>query len=218
MGKNLTQENLQRLRGRLSSWKSALPVLSQGPLRNGTSPLSRWGFEKLTPRERRVIFIGSIFVVVLFILQLLVVPFFEARKNLVLAIERKQQELIQIKGLQKEFQALKRTEKQLQEKLAARAPRFSLFAFVERQAEQANVKKQISYIKPATVAKEQTLHEVSVEMKLQQITLDSLVHFLRLIESDEDVVFIRRIAIQENGNGLGFLDIILQIGSFEKKA
>jgi len=217
MGKNLIQEILHTFRERSGSWKNALQELSQGSLIKGKSPFSRLGLEKLSPRERQVILIGSLFVVVFFVLQLLVVPFFEARKNLVLAIERKQQELIQIKGLQKEFQALKKTENHLQEKLAARAPRFSLFAFVERQAEQANVKKQISYIKPATVGKEQTLHEVRVEMKLQQITLESLVHFLRLIESEEDVVFIRRIAIEANGTRRGFLDIILQIGSFEKK-
>ena len=217
MKKNFAQEILHTFRERFGTGKNALQALYRSSLLQGKFPLSRLGLEKLSPRERRVISIGLLFVVVFFALQLLVVPFFEARKNLVLAIERKQQELLQIKELQKEFQALKKTENHLQEKLAARAPRFSLFAFVERQAEQANVKKQISYIKPATVSKEQTLHEVSVEMKLQQITLDSLVHFLRLIESEEHVVFIRRIAIQENGDGRGFLDIILQIGSFEKK-
>jgi general secretion pathway protein M len=178
----------------------------------------RLGIESLTTRERWVLSCGLVFILCFVVFQTVVVPFFEARSNLALSIERKKQELVKIKELQQEYRALKMAESDVQAKITVREPGFALFTFIDRQAEKAKVKKQISYIKPSTGSAEQALHETSVEMKLQQITLESLVNFLLLIESPKDVVFIRRISIQENGTGLGYLDAILQIVTFEKKA
>ena len=71
-------------------------------------------------------------------------------------------------------------------------------------------------MKPSTVDGDE-LNEAMVEMKLQQITLSDLIGFIRLIESEEDVVFIKRFSIQESGDAQGFFDSILQIVTFEKK-
>lgn len=173
--------------------------------------------ESLTTREGWVLSCGLIFILCFVVFQMVVVPFFEARSNLASSIEQKKQELLQVKELQQEYRALKKAESDVQVRIAAREPGFALFSFIDRQAETAKVKKQISYIKPSTGTAEQALHETSVEMKLQQITLESLVNFLLLVESEKDVVFVRRISIQENGNGQGYLDSILQIVTFEKK-
>ncbi len=178
---------------------------------------NRLGLESLTTREGWVLSCGLIFSLCFVVLQLVVVPFFEARSNLALSIEQKKLELLRVKELHQEYRALKKAEGYVQARIAAREPGFALFTFIDRQAEKAKVKKQISYIKPSTGTAEHALHETSVEMKLQQITLESLVNFLLLVESEKDVVFIRRISIQENGNGQGYLDSILQIVTFEKK-
>ena len=72
-------------------------------------------------------------------------------------------------------------------------------------------------MKPSTIDGDE-LNEAMVEMKLQQIPLIDLVAFLRLVESDKNVVFIRRFSIQESGDRQGYFDAILQIVTFEKKA
>ncbi len=177
----------------------------------------RLGMENLTTREVWVLSCGLIFSLCFVVFLLVVVPFFEARSNLALSIEQKKQELLRVKELQQEYRALKKAEGDVQARIAVREPGFALFTFIDRQAEKAKVKKQINYIKPSTGTAEQALHETSVEMKLQQITLEALVNFLLLVESEKDVVFIRRISIQENGNGQGYLDSILQLVTFEKK-
>jgi len=41
--------------------------------------------------------------------------------------------------------------------------------------------------------------------------------FLRLVESVDNVVSIRRISIQQSGREQGYLDVILQIMTFELK-
>lgn len=174
--------------------------------------------ETLSARERWVLFAGLVFTFCFLTMQLVVAPFFESRTRLAQSIERKKQELAQVKELQQEYRFLKKAEGDVQARIAAREPGFALFTFIDRQAERAKVKKQINYIKPSSGTAEQALFETSVEMKLQQVTLSALVDFLLLVESEKDVVFIRRISIQENGSGSGYLDSILQIVTFEKKA
>lgn len=175
------------------------------------------GIDKLNSRERWVLFGGIGFVVILLLVQLVIVPVFEAQSNLKKSIARKKQELVEIKKLQQEYHSLKNEEGTIQAKIDQRGPGFTLFTFLDQQASQAKVKKHIKYMKPSTVDGDE-LNEAMVEMKLQQIPLTDLVSFLRLVESDKNVVFIRRFSIQESGDKPGYFDVILQIVTFEKKA
>ena len=174
------------------------------------------GIEKLDSRERWVLSGGIIFVLGFLVLQLVIVPVIDARSNLEKSIARKKQELVKIKELQQEYHTLKSEEGTIQTRIDQRGDGFTLFTFLDRQANEAKVKKQIKYMKPSTVDGDE-LNEVMVEMKLQQITLAALVEFVRLVESEENVVFIRRFSIQESGETQGYFDSILQIVTFEKK-
>lgn len=174
------------------------------------------GIEKLNSRERWVLFGGMGFVVCFLLLQLVIVPVLDARDNLEKSIARKKQELIEIELLQQEYYTLKSEEGTIQARINQRPAGFTLFTFLDQKATEAMVKKQIMYMKPSTVTGDE-LNEAMVEMKLQQITLADLVGFLRLVESVEHVVFIRRFSIQESGDKQGYFDSILQIVTFEKK-
>jgi uncharacterized membrane protein YhiD involved in acid resistance len=174
------------------------------------------GIEKLNSRERWVLFGGIGFVVGFLLLQLVIIPVLDARNNLEKSIARKKQELIEIKLLQQEYYTLKNEEGTIQTRINQRPASFTLFTFLDQKATEAMVKKQIMYMKPSTVTGDE-LNEAMVEMKLQQITLADLIGFLRLVESDENVVFTRRFSIQESGDRQGYFDSILQIVTFEKK-
>lgn len=185
-----------------------------------TLPRSLWeksGFNKLSAREQWIVKGGLLFVVGFTVLQLAIVPFFDSRRNLRESIERKAQELITIRELQQEYQKLKGEEGTVHAKIQQRGAGFTLFTFLDQQAEKGQVKKQIQYMKPSRAEGDAGFDETMVEMKLQEISLKALVGFLRLIESEQNVVFIRRISIQESGNQPGYLDSILQIVTFEKK-
>lgn len=175
----------------------------------------RSGIGSLETREKYVLIAGLLFLAVFLVVQVAVVPFFNARDNLEKAIGRKKQELVKMSQLQKEYQQLKQEEGTIPARVNERKADFTLFTFLDQQAEQVKVKKQISYMKPSTVEGEGDLSESMVEMKFQQITLDALVSFLLLVESAENVVFLRRISIQESGKEQGYLDAILQVVTFE---
>ena len=174
------------------------------------------GIDKLNNREKWVLFGGIGFVLCFLVVQLVVVPVIDTRNTLQKSIARKKQELVEIKNLQQEYRTLKSREGTIQARINQRGPGFTLFTFLDQQANVAKVKKQIKYMKPSTVDGDE-LNEAMVEMKLQQITLSDLVGFIRLIESEKDVVFIKRFSIQESGDTQGFFDAILQIVTFEKK-
>jgi general secretion pathway protein M len=175
------------------------------------------GMARLARRERRVLLGGLVFIVVFAVFQLVVGPSLDARRNLEQSIERKKQELAEIRVLQQEYRTLRKEEGTVQARINEREAGFTLFTFLDRQAEAAKVKKQIKYMKPSTVEGDNDLDEAMVEMKLQQIPLADLVAFILLVESEKNVVFIRRLSIQESGNEEGFLDAIMQIVTFEKK-
>ncbi len=174
------------------------------------------GIDKLSSREKWVLFGGVGFVLCFLLVQLVVVPVIDVRNTLQKSIARKKQELIEIKNLQQEYRTLKSREGTIQARINQRAAGFTLFTFLDQQANVAKVKKQIKYMKPSTIDGD-ALNEAMVEMKLQQITLGDLIGFVRLIESEKDVVFIKRFSIQESGDTQGFFDAILQVVTFEKK-
>lgn len=175
------------------------------------------GIDKLNSREKLVLGGGVAFVLGFIVLQMAIIPFVDARSKLQNSITRKEQELVDIKLLQQEHLALKNEEGTIQARIQQRGGGFTLFTFLDRQADKAKVKKQIQYMKPSTSEGDDVLDETMVEMKLQQVTLEALVNFLRLIESEKNVVFIRRLSIQESGDKQGYLDSIMQIVTFEVK-
>lgn len=175
------------------------------------------GIDSLDGREKGVLLGGIIFVLCFFVLQLVILPLLDVRTNLETSIEKKSRELDKIKQLKGEYQQLKVQEGGIQAMIADRSPGFTLFTFLDKQVTEAQVKKQIKYMKPSTEEGDDNLNESMVEMKLQRITLNALVSFIMLVESEENVVSIRRISVQESGNEQGYLDVILQIITFELK-
>ena len=178
---------------------------------------TKLGLDNLDTRERRVLLGGTLFVLCFFIIQLVIMPFWTARSDLEASIQRKKTELVRMKQLQAEYQQLKVQEGGIREKILKRPQGFTLFTFLDKQVTKAKVKKQINYMKPSSKEGDDNLNESIVEMKLQRTTLEDLVSFILLVESEENVVSIGRISIQESGNEQGYLDVILQIRTFELK-
>lgn len=175
------------------------------------------GINNLESREKLFLLGGAIFLFLFILIRFTIIPAIDAQNRLIASIERRQEELITIKELQQEYFTLKKEEGTIQARISQRDRDFSLFTFLDRQAERVQVKKQIQYMKPSVIQGEDRLNETMVEMKFQLISLKTLVDFLRLIESRENIVFIRRISIQENGAQQGLLDVILHIVTFEEK-
>jgi general secretion pathway protein M len=172
------------------------------------------GLDQLSRREMLTLAAGVIFIVCVVVYQFVLSPYIEARSRLQSSIARKQTELIEIKKLQQQYSELRVEEGGIKANLAKREQGFTLFTFLDQQAEKARIKPQIKYMKPSVISGDGPLDESLVEIKLQEVTLERLVHFLRLTESDKNVVSVRRLSVQTSAKEQGYLDVILQIVTF----
>jgi len=172
---------------------------------------SRLGLNNLSDRERLILVGGGLFVLVVLIYQLVVSPYLKAHDRLESALQRKQAELVEVQGLSQEYAKLRVEEGGVRALLQKRDAGFTLFAFLDQQAEHAGVKEQIKYMKPSVTEGDNGLDESVVEMRLEGVTLEKLTQFLQVTESDVNVVSVRRLSIQTSARDEGFLDVILQI-------
>lgn len=176
------------------------------------------GFDQLERRQKLVLLGVSIVLLLFFVYQLLVSPYLEARARLQHSIEQRQDDLERIKKLRQDYLLVKKREGGVKDRLAKRSRDFALFTYVDRMAGQAKIKNAIQYMKPSVTTGDGPMQESMVELKLQEVTLEGLVNFLRLVESTENVVSLRRIAIQENSKTKGYIDVTMQIVTYIDKA
>ena len=172
---------------------------------------SRLGLDSLSARERLILLAGLVFVGAVLAYQLVVSPYLVAHDRLQKSLARKQQELVEIATLSREYAELRREEGGMKAVLAKREAGFTLFAFLDQQAEIAGVKAQIKYMKPSVADADEGFRESSVEMRLEGVALERLTEFLRLTEADDKVVSVRRLSIQASSREEGGLDVVLQI-------
>lgn len=172
------------------------------------------GFDQLDFRQKIILSCVLCVLLLFFAYQLLLSPYLDARARLLNSVARRQADLQEIKKLHQEYTLVKKEEGGIKDRLMKRPQSFALFSFVDQQAEQAKIKGKIKYMKPSVSEGEGPLAESMVEVKLQETTLEELVTFLKQIESEENVVFLRRLSIQESGKEQGYLDVIVQIVTF----
>ena len=169
------------------------------------------GLDNLDSRERLVLAGGAILVLCVVVYQFLVSPYLVAHDRLEKSLVRKRAELAELKLLSAEYASLRAEEGGVRQMLLQREKGFTLFAFLDRQADRTGVKEKIKYMKPSFVRGESGLNESVVEMGFEGVTLDKLTEFLQLTESEESVVSVRRLSIQASSREEGVLDVVLQI-------
>ncbi len=175
------------------------------------------GLDRLDPREKLILLLGIAFVFCFLLLQAAILPYFDAKEQLERSLQRKQNDVLEMALLQKQYRELKQRQGQIAEKIEQRNPQFSLFGFLEQQSDAARVKNRVAYMKPSTAELDDGFRESTVEMKLEEVTLAQLVNFLVKVESVDNVVVVKRIAIQKNKKEEDLLDVVFNIVTFEKQ-
>jgi general secretion pathway protein M len=169
---------------------------------------------QLAKREKYLIALAVIVIVLGVVIQLAIMPFWEKRDQLKSSATGKQNNLQQMLALSQEYLLLQQDSDTLAQRLTNRSKSFTLFSFLEKAAGDAGVKENIKYMKPSASTGVGPFKESLVEMKLERITLGQMVGYLKLIESPDKLVSIKRVSIQSNKKETQFLDAILQVLTF----
>lgn len=180
--------------------------------------LDKTGLNKLEKREKQIVGAGLIFLICFTLFHFVVSPLLQGRQQTHKALIQKKEDIQKIHQLQADYRKLQNQSANIEERLKKRNPSFSLFSFVEEKATKAKVKQQINSMTPSTSEGEGAFQESRVDLKLDRISTQQLVDFLKEIESAENIVVVKRISIQDNSKEDGALDAVMQIITYTKKS
>jgi len=169
---------------------------------------------QLAKREKYLIALAVIVIISALVIQFVIMPFWENRERLKNNVTVKQNNLEQMVALRRQYLLLQKDSNTLSQRLTSRPQKFTLFSFLEKAAGDAGVKDNIKSMKPSASTGKGPFKESLVEMKLERITLGQMVGYLKLIESPENLVSIKRLSIQANKKETQFLDVVLQVLTF----
>lgn len=170
---------------------------------------------KLTRREKYYVSAGIALVITFIVFQFILSPFWEGKKNIKHSIQAKGETLNEIISLSSEYRTLKGGSINISKALASRPENFTLFSFLEKQAGRAGVKPNIKYMKPSTSTDSGPHKELSVEMKLENITLRQLVEYLYLVESPRYLIKIKRISIKQSKGSSQYLTALIHLITYK---
>jgi len=169
---------------------------------------------QLAKREKYFIALAVAVIVLALVIQFALMPFFAKRERYKNNVTVKQNNLQQMIALRSEYLLLQQDSDTLAQRLVNRPKNFTLFSFLEKAAGDAGVKDNIKSMKPSASTGKGPFKESLVEMKLERVTLGQMVGYLKLIESPENLVSVKRVSIQANKKETQFLDVILQVLTF----
>jgi len=169
--------------------------------------------KKLNQRERYALYSGAAFIALFILLQWGIFPFMNWKDRIHRGVILKEKDLVEILLLREDYDALKNTGELWKEKIRRRPQGFTLFSFMDQLAGKAGI--EIASMKPATVKAKNSPYTISkVEVKLSGIGMKKLTPFLHMVESSENMVFIRRMSITRTGDD-GSIEVVLQVETFE---
>ena len=162
-------------------------------------------------REINVLIGGIIFVILFLGYQFGVVAVLDKRDNLKRILNDKRTALDEMALLQKQFIAVSNNFDSKIQAIADREKGFSLFSFLDSQAQQSNVKENVAYMKPFTKKSENSSYMLStVKINLKKIYLKELIDFLYHIESSKNAVTITSLSLSKTGKEKQVLDAIIE--------
>jgi len=171
--------------------------------------------QRLSKRERFLLAVGVLFVLVFVFHQLIADPFLTNKQRLERSLQTKAANVLEMKLLQKEYQQISENKRDIMGRLQSRSPEFSLFTFVEQQIDTVRMKERVTSIKPNVSDYQEGVRQALIDLKIEGIVLAQLVDFLASIESFDKVVFVERIVVQNNSREDGLLDVMLSVLTFE---
>jgi len=169
------------------------------------------GFNRLEKREKWFLLVGVVFVAGFIIIQGIIVPYLGARSALESSLVRKKQEALDMALLQQDYRELKIRQGGITRQIEQRPATFSLFSYLETKASEAGIRDRVTSMKPSTKEFDDGFRESAVEMKIDMVTLERLVDFMTRVESVENVVVTKRIAIQHSSQQPDLLDVVVTI-------
>ena len=175
-----------------------------------------WG--RLSVREQRMVSWSSVVVACLVIYGVVIDPMMERLVVLDRLIPQKRDELRQLIRLQAEYGQVKQRVNRIDRQLRSTTAEFSLLAFLEATAHQQVGKSHLAGIRPQPSLPFEGYEEVTVEVKLEQVSLAQIVAFLSELDRAPHRLRTKRLEIKSRFKEEEQLDASIVVAVYQLKA
>jgi len=180
--------------------------------------LARLRRDRITPRERIYLIIAGVTVIGLLFYGIYsaAVSYLDRVKGLDRLIRQKEEALATLGQFRREYVQIKGQVGSLDERIRKDQGNFSLLSFLESLAGTTDVRSKIAYMRPQAAVPVDQYREVSVEMKIENVTLDQAVRFLSAIEQAPHVLKIKNLHFRTRFANQQYLDVTFLVSTYEK--
>ena len=165
----------------------------------------------LTQREKQFMTAGAVIFGLIVIFQLFVRPAISKVKTLKRVVSDKQQLLSEIRAKSEQYKTISRELEKIRLEMGRQPEERKILSFVERVQKDSGLMQKVVYMKPSTMTVNDIYERNTIEMKLQNITLNQLVQFLLKIESSELKIGIRTLDIKRGIRDSDLLEATVQL-------
>jgi general secretion pathway protein M len=170
---------------------------------------------KLAKREKYVVIISACVLSLFLIINFLLLPFFNAKDRLSKGIITKEGEYKEIASLISVYRGYEKNADEISKAMAKRGKGVTLISYLDQAAGTAEVKDYVKNVNPSPLKGSGQFKESVVEIKLEGITPEQMVNYLYRVENPDDLVFIKRMSIADNRKQEGYLDLTIQVFTYE---
>jgi type II secretory pathway component PulM len=167
----------------------------------------------LTQREKRFVAAGAVIFGLIVVFQFFIRPAIRKVKTLRRVVSDKQQVLGELRAKSEQYKTISRELEKVRLEIGRQPEERKILSFVERIQKESGLMQKVVYMKPSTVTVDNIYERITIEVKLQSITLDQLIQFLLKIESSELAIGIRTLDIKRGIQNLNLLDTTVQLVS-----
>jgi general secretion pathway protein M len=174
----------------------------------------RWG--QLAPRERIIVAVGAVVVIVSLLFLLIVDPLLMKIDKLDRQAVRKSKERAELAGLAAHFTSKQARLTRLEQRIPPASGSFSLLAFMEEAATSVQVRDRIVGMQPQTPTITQGYQETAVDLRLDGIQLPQLLALLVALEQAPYDVQVHHLQIKPKYDNPVNLEATLRIVTYAK--
>jgi len=174
----------------------------------------RWG--QLAPRERVIVAVGAVVVIVSLVFLLIVDPLLMKIDKLDRQAVRKSKERAELAGLAAEYSSKQARLTRLEQRIPPASGSFSLLAFMEEAATSVQIRDRIVGMQPQTPTITQGYQETAVDLRLDGIQLPQLLALLVALEQAPYDVQVHHLQIKPKYDNPVNLEATLRIVTYAK--
>jgi hypothetical protein len=173
---------------------------------------------RLSTREKYILTTGSILAVLFLFLQFLFLPLVDRQKEMERILKVEQEGVVEISELSHQYQSLSRGMDNEPHIMATRPHDFTLFSFLDFQAEKSGVKKNIDYMRPFSQNLGEGRYMLSkVRLKLKNLYMKDLIEFLKAVELSGNGVYITFLSLSKTGEQANLLEAVMEAQTLMQK-